>query len=186
MITVNVLIVYYSITGKTKIIAEAIYEGIKDSAKVKLKKLSEFNPTDFNNYDVIFTGAPCHDSDVAKSVKKLLNEIPENPQFKLAGFVTHSCYPLEKGGKYIELFEKWVGKCSKTFDSITKEKKLEFLGFFRCMGAASAPIENFINKEIITDEKEFQEFLIESRKHPDENDIKNAHSFALKIIKALN
>lgn len=51
------------------------------------------------------------------------------------------------------------------------------------MGAPSPAIENFIHTSIITDEKEFQEYVVEARKHPDELDIKNAQEFAEKIIK---
>jgi flavodoxin len=177
-----VLIVFYTQTGNTRKIAEALKEGIKDLFTIiDLVELKKFNAADFNKYELVFVGGPCHDADVAKPIKKLLEKIPNNPQFKLAGFITHACFPPEVGGKYVELFERWVGKSSKTFEKIAKEKQIDYLGFFRCMGAASKPIEKFIHRVIIKDKDEFQEFVVDLRTHPDETDIIKAKAFAYNI-----
>ncbi len=178
----KVLVTYNSQSGKTKMIAEAIYSSLKEEADAVLNELGETKVTDLVDYDIVFIGSPCHSADIVKPVREFLEKIPNQSKFKLAGFITHSCYPPEKGGIYEEMFEKWAGKSRKSFEKIAAEKKLDFIGFFRCMGAATAPIENFIKTEVISDEKEFEEFLLESRKHPDEKDLSNAKAFAQKII----
>jgi len=179
------LVLYYSQSGRTKTIAEAIYDVAKKECDAELKELKDFSADEFNNFDLVFVGSPCIGSDLAKPIKDLLDKIPENSQFKLAGFVTHSCYPPEKGGIYIEMFEKWVGKCNKTLGKVTSEKSVSYKGFFRCMGAPTPEIENFIHTQIISDEKEFKEYVEEARKHPDEQDIENAQKFAVKMIKEI-
>ena len=177
------LVLYYSLSGRTKTVAEAIYVVAEKESDAELSELKDFTGDQLDNYDLVFVGAPCHDSDIAKPIKLLLDKIPENPQFKLACFVTHSCSPPEKGDYFASLFETWVGKCSKTLDEVTTSKNINYVDYFRCMGAPSPAIENFIHTSIITDEKVFKEYVEDARKHPDELDIKNAQEFALKIIK---
>jgi len=177
------LVLYYSLSGRTKTVAEAIYAVAKKETDAELSELKDFTGDQLDNYDLVFVGAPCHDSDIAKPIKQLLENVPKNTQFKLACFVTHSCSPPEKSDYMAGLFEKWVGKCSKTLDKVTSSKGINYVGYFRCMGAPSPAIENFIHTSIITDEKVFKEYVEDARKHPDEQDIKNAQEFALKIIK---
>ncbi|MCE7743941.1 MAG: hypothetical protein GPJ52_02275 [Candidatus Heimdallarchaeota archaeon] len=177
------LVLYYSLSGRTKTVAEAIYVVAEKESDAELSELKDFTAEKLNKYDLVFIGSPCHDADIAKPIKLLLENIPENPKFKLACFVTHSCSPPEQGDRFAKLFDEWVGKCSKTLDEVTSSKSINYVGYFRCMGAPSPAIENFIHTSIITDEKEFQEYMEEGRKHPDEQDIKNAKEFAEKIIK---
>jgi flavodoxin I len=179
------LVLYYSLSGQTKKVAEAIYDVAKKESDAELKELKDFTADQLSNYDLAFIGSPCHDSDIAKPIKQLLEKIPENPQFKLACFVTHSCSPPEQGDYFAKLFDEWVGKFSKTLDEVTTSKKIDFRGYFRCQGAATPAIENFIHTTIITDEKKFNTYIEESRKHPDETDLKNAQEFTVKIIKEL-
>lgn len=177
------LVLYYSQSGRTKTVAEAIYAVAKKECDAELKELKDFSAVEFSNFDLVFVGSPCISSDLANPIKELLEKIPENPQFKLAGFVTHSCYPPEKGGIYEQMFEKWVGKCNKTFEKVTSDKNASYMGFFRCMGAPTPAIENFIHTQVIQDEKAFNEYVEDARKHPDELDVKNAQEFAVKMIK---
>ena len=61
------------------------------------------------DYDIVFIGSPCHHADIVKPVKKFLKKIPNQSKFKLAGFITHSCFPPEKGGIFVEMFATfWV------------------------------------------------------------------------------
>ncbi|MHA1122549.1 MAG: flavodoxin family protein [Candidatus Heimdallarchaeota archaeon] len=177
------LVLYYSLSGRTKTVAEAIYVVAEKKSDAELSELKDFTGDQLDNYDLVFVGSPCHDADIAKPIKQLLENIPEKPQFKLACFVTHSCSPPEQSDYMAGLFETWVGKCTKTLDEVTSSKGINYVGYFRCMGAPSPAIENFIHTSIVTDEKEFQEYVVEARKHPDKLDVKNAQEFAEKIIK---
>jgi flavodoxin len=182
-VKLKTLVLYYSLSGQTKKIAEAIFEIAKKECDAELRELKDFTADMLNNYDLAFIGSPCHDADIAKPIKLLLGNIQENPKFKLACFVTHSCSPPEMGDRFAKLFDEWVGKCSQTLDDVVSSKNIDFKGFFRCQGAATPAIENFIHTKILPDVEEFQQYITEARRHPDEQDIKNAQEFALKIIK---
>jgi len=185
-VQLKTLVLYYSLSGKTKKVAEAIFKVAEEETDAELSELKNFTAEKLNNYDLAFIGSPCHDSDIAKPIKQLLENIQESPKFKLACFVTHSCNPPEMGDRFARLFNEWVGKCSNTLDEVVSSKNIDFKGFFRCQGAATPAIENFIHTEILPDKEEFQKFVTESRKHPDKQDIKNAQEFALKIIKRIH
>jgi hypothetical protein len=81
-----------------------------------------------------------------------------------------------------DLFEQWAGRCTPSFENPCKNKNIEYLGTFHCQGKASAPIENFIHQQIITDEDEWNQYLPDLRTHPTETDLSNARKFAEEIL----
>ena len=177
----KILTLYYSETGQTEKIAKAIHSSIPEDHEKDIKKLAEISASELAEFDLVFIGTPCHSSDLAKKVIKFLNEVNPNPKFKLAGFLTHASYGADKEG-YEAVYEKWVGKCKTTFETISSEKKIDFLGFFGCMGAPSVPIEGFIKKHAIPSESEFEGYLAIARKKPDAEDIENAKKFAQAVL----
>lgn len=177
----KILVLYYSQTGQTEKIANAIFSSIPEGHEKTIEKLNDFDSTQLDSFDLVFLGSPCHSSDLAKNVRKFLEELNPNPKYKLAGFFTHGSYPPERDG-YEAVYERWVGKCSATFESASSEKEITFLGYYRCMGAPSPPIEEFIRKQAIPSEEEFQDYIKVARKKPDTEDIANAKKFALEII----
>ncbi len=178
----KILVTYFSKTGNTKKIAEAIHEITTQNNDSTLKNFKNLKVTELVDYDLVFLGSACHHSDLAPPVLKFIKKIPESPTFKLAGFVTHSTYPPEGSKRHAELFAQWAGKCEKTFDKLQSEKKIDYKGFFRCMGKPSKPIEIFIHAKIITGDEEWEEYKPEVKKHPDEIDIENAKKFAKEIL----
>lgn len=178
----RILTVYYSKTGQTEKIARAIYTTVAEKHDSSIEKIKDINVDSLADYDLVFIGGPCHSTNLAKPVKKFLNKMPQNPKFKLAGFFTHSCLPPESGEEDKLLFQKWVGRCAPTFEKIAIEKKIDFQGYFRCMGAASKGVEKFIHRKIITDKKKWAEYLPELRTRPNAADIENARKFALNIL----
>jgi flavodoxin len=179
----KILVIYYSITGNTEQIAKAIHEIALQNHESDLRKVSQVKLKDLNQYDVIFLGSACHDADLAKPVLRFLKKIPKSSNFNLAGFFTHSTTPPEGSESNRELHEKWAGKCHKTFENIKIEKNIDFKGYFRCQGSPSPPIAEFINNAIIPDNDEWNEYIKEAKKHPDETDIENARNFARDILK---
>ncbi|MBY8984736.1 MAG: hypothetical protein KGD65_06705 [Candidatus Lokiarchaeota archaeon] len=137
---------------------------------------------DFNEFDLIFLGAPCHDTDLAKPLIRILRKLPESPKFKIAGFFTHSTTPPEGNTKNKSLYDDWAGNCSKSFEKMKQEKNAEFLGFFRCQRAPSPGIETFIHQTIIKYEDEWQDYIKGTKNHPDQNDLENAKKFAAEIL----
>ena len=179
------LVAYFTQTGNTKLIAEAIHEVLSTQGEANIHPVRRVDIESLNEYDLIFVGAPCHDSDLAPPVKGFLEKLPDSPKFKLIGFFTHSTNVPDGTERNQELYDKWAGLCIPTFENACKDKNVELLGSFHCQGRASEPIEGFIRQQIITDDDEWAVYLPELRKHPDVNDIENAKKFALEILEQL-
>jgi len=179
------LVVYFSQTNNTKMIAEAIFEVLSDNGEAAIETVRRVDFDTLNKYNVLFVGTPCHDSDLAPPVKGFLERLSESPRFKLVGFFTHSTYLPDGSDRRKELYDQWAGRCIPTFENVCKERDIELLGLFHCMGKASPPIEYFIHQEIISDENEWNEYLPELRKHPTSQDIENARKFAKEMIDKL-
>ncbi|NVM37749.1 MAG: flavodoxin domain-containing protein [Candidatus Lokiarchaeota archaeon] len=179
----KILVTYYSQTGNTEQIAKVIHKIALKNHESELKKVSKVDVKDVIKYDVVFLGSACHDSDLAKPVLRFLKGIPKSPNFKLAGFFTHSTNPPEGSERNKKLYEKWAGKCHKTFEKFKLKKDIDFNGYFRCQGAPSPPIEKFIHETIFPDDDEWKEYIDEAKKHPNKTDIENAKNFATDILK---
>ena len=136
-----------------------------------------------SSYDLVFLGSACHDADLATPVKMFLEAIPRSPSFKMAGFVTHATTMPTGGERDRELYEQWAGKCAESLERTSQEKDLEVLGYFHCQGAPSQPIEAFIHSTIIPDEEEWNEYVTEARKHPNEEDMEQAREFARAMLR---
>ncbi len=179
----NILIAYFSQTGNTAKVARAIYEGtLSQGHEVHLKTIAEITPDSLNAYDLVFVGSACHDSDLAKPVKRVLEGIADSASFKLAGFATHAAYTPEGGEREREVYEEWASRCALTFDQTSREKQIEFLGYFHCQGAPSAPIEEFIHNTIVTDPDEWETYIEQVRKRPNKEDLQKANEFACQVL----
>lgn len=166
-------------------IAEAIYEVLSNHSEVNIDTIRRVDLESLHEYDLLFVGAPCHDSDLAPPVKGFLEKLPHSPKFKLAGFFTHSTYVPDENERKQKRYDTWAGRCIPTFESACENKNIEFLGYFHCQGKANPGIELFIRQEIITDDAEWSEYLPELRKHPDSNDIENGKKFAQEMLDKL-
>ena len=179
----QVLVVYYSETGNTAKVGAAIHEEASTLGhNAYLKALSDVSVDALNAYDLVFLGSACHDADLARPAKALLELIPDSPPFKLAGFVTHATYSPEGGDGEEQLHGTWAARCALTLRQACQEKGIEFLGYFGCMGAPSPPIEQFIHSQIVTDEEEWKKYLEEVRGHPDDDDLRRAAEFAAQVL----
>ncbi len=178
-LSMKALVAFFSQTGNTKLIADTIYEQLLTRIETDLNSVREVESRSLDEYDILFIGAPCHDSDLAQSVKGFLDKLPDSPRFKLVGFFTHATHMPDRGK---DLYDRWAGRCHLSFENTCREKNIEFLGYFHCQGRASPPIENFIHQEIITDEDEWNEYLPDLRTHPNAQDIESAKKFVLDLL----
>jgi flavodoxin len=181
----KILVTYFSQTGNTEEIANAIHEIASRNHESYLKVIKKVKIEELYDFDLVFIGSACHDTDLAKPVLRFLKKIPDSPNYAIAGFYTHSTFLPEGEEKKIKLSEEWSGNCSKTFEKLEKEKNVNFKGYFRCQGKPTPGIERFIHESIITDEEEWAVFIKELKKHPNETDIKKAEKFALDILSEL-
>ena len=179
----KILVIYYSETGNTAKIAGAIHRVASYRGHtVCLRPICDVTVDALSTYDVVFLGSACHDADLARPVKQLLEQIPYSPGFKLAGFVTHASYLPEGGEWEKQIHEKWAARCALTLRQACQKKGIDFLGYLGCMGAPSPPIEQFIHNTIVTDEDEWKRYLEEVRRHPDEEDLQQAGEFAEQVL----
>ena len=173
----KILVGYFSETGNTKRIAEAIGEEAKAAGhNVHIKAVGEIITSQLDEYAVVFLGSTCHSADVAAPLKNILEGIPEGSKLKLAGFVTHSTTMPEDGALQKEMYERWAGKCQATFETVSKARGIEFLGYFHCQGAPSPQIEDFIRNNV-PDVAQGDGYFEDVRKHPTPQDIEAAKVF---------
>jgi len=177
-----VLVVYYSETGNTRKVAGAIYEEVSTEHEAELKRVEEITVDSLDDYDLVFLGSACHSADLARPAKRILNAIPKSPRFKLAGFFTHATYTSGESQSQNALFNRWASKCVTSFQEVSKEKQINFKGYFNCQGAPSPPIQEFIRREIVKSPDEWEEYIKEVMKHPTSEDLKKAREFARKIL----
>jgi flavodoxin I len=182
-VQMKILVAYYTQTGNTNRIAEAIHDELKGLGHdVAIENIRRLKAEALAGYDALFLGSPCHSSDLAKPVKKLLEKMEPAPGAKLAGFVTHSAYTPEGSEEHREHYERWAGRCDDSFEAACKAKGLQWAGYFSCQGAPSKPIEIFIRLSVIKDAKEWPGYIAETRKHPDAEDEAKAKAFARRVI----
>ena len=182
----KILVLYYSETGNTAKVAGAIHGAFSSRGhEADLKALGDVTADVLADYDLVFLGSACHDADLARPAKALLEQMPDSPPFKLAGFVTHATYSPEGGDREEELHGTWAARCAVSLREACQQKGLEFLGYYGCMGAPSPPIEQFIHSQIVTDEEEWKGYVEEVRKHPDEEDLRRAAEFAAQVLAGL-
>ena len=170
----KILVAYYSETGNTEKIARAIYEEASEEHEARLERANRVAANDLSNYDLVFLGSPCHSTDLAAPVKTILDGIPHSPKFKLAGFFTHA---TSSGG-----FKRWASKCILSFEKTSKEKKIDFAGYYNCQGAPSPPVQEFIRREVITSADAWDEYFEEVRTHPTLEDVQKAKKFARELL----
>ena len=185
----KVLVAYYSETGNTEKIAKTIYEEASKKHEAYMKRIKDISVDTLNDYDLVFLGSACHSSDLAAPVKKILWTLPESSKFKLAGFFTHSTWTPEQceySPRAKALFDKWASKCIDSFKSVSKEKRIDFRGYYYCQGKPSLPIQVFIRTEIIRSSDEWEPYIQEAQKHPSQEDLEKASDFARKIISMSN
>ena len=119
----QVLIVYYSETGNTARVAAAIHEAAAALGhSAHLKALGDVTADALNAHDLVFFGSACHDADLARPVKRMLEQIPNSPPFSLAGFVTHATYTPEGGDREEDMHDTWAARCALTLRQASQEK----------------------------------------------------------------
>ena len=184
----KVLVTYYSETKNTEKVAKAIYDEVSKKYQTHLKKLAEITADALNNYDLVFLGSACHSTDLASPVKKLLAAIPKSPKFKLAGFFTHSAPTKEHSSKS---FETWASKCVFSLENTSKEKSIDFRGYYNCQGAPSPEIQEFISNKVFESADSalaraaWEQYIEEALKHPNYEDLRKAKEFAQQVLSTL-
>jgi flavodoxin len=73
---VKSLVVYYSLYGNTRRVAEAIAEALRAAGPVSATSLDQLNPADLAGADLVVMGSPTHIQNVPKDVRAALAALP--------------------------------------------------------------------------------------------------------------
>ncbi|MHA1562797.1 MAG: EFR1 family ferrodoxin [Promethearchaeota archaeon] len=155
---VNCLIVYYSLGGTTKRIADKISMGLESSGyKVDLCNLEDGLPPSLDNYDLLGIGTPAY---YFRPPFNITDYIKSLPKLKIPFFT-------------FILYGSIIGDSGNRIRRRLKKKGGRDVGFFKCNG-----MENFygyIKRGIMTYES-----------HPDAKDLAQAENFGKNINSNLN
>ncbi len=157
----NILVTYFSLTGNTKKVAEAIHSVLEGDKTIK--PIDEVQELD--DYTLVFIGFPVHSHSVPFKVVSLLKRIPEEK--KIAFFSTHGAIT----GSHLsqEALENAAVTASKA----------KILGTFSCRGRVSSKALEVLSKS--PEHTLWAEMAASAQTHPDEADLEDARTFARRI-----
>ena len=155
----KVLVAYYSDTGNTKKVAEAIYDAISESEK-EISLATE--AANLSEYDLIFCGFPVQSMGLPGTMEDFVKTLPEGK--KVAFFGTHGS--LRGGELAITAF----------YSALSLSKHLKVMGTFGCRGVVKQGIIDALLKKA-----EHRGWALEAQSavgHPDAADLEDAKAFA--------
>lgn len=170
----KVLITFFSQTGNTKKIAEAMAETLNEG-EVDIKPIENVDASKLKSYDVVFLGSGVYASRVDRSLLKLVKQAPTLPK-NVAYFCTHASLEL-----YQNPFKKITTLIEKTGAKI--------LGQFDCVGEnLGIPEEKQRQMLEKLPPKQKEKALKDKHKikgRPNQEDLKDAKEFILSLIETL-
>lgn len=130
----KVLIVYDSLFGNTKKVAEIVGQTFPSTDKVKMISVKEFNPEDLKSTKLLVVGSPTHGGRPSPETQKFFEKIPEDGlnNIKIATFDTRNS--PEDLNAFLKVLMKVLG-----FAAPRIEKTLHKKG-----GVKTVPPEGFI------------------------------------------
>lgn len=160
------LVTYYSLTGNTRQVAEAIYEVLPEPKTIKpLKEVQ-----DVNDFDLIFIGFPVHSHSLPFPVENFLKSLPSGK--KIALFMTHGSIPGTRLS--LEAMEQ----------ALVLSGKNKVLGTFSCRGKVSPQALEVLGKS--PEHELWTEMAVTAASHPDRHDLEDARTFARLILSEAN
>ncbi len=158
------LVTYFSKTGNTKYIADAIY--MKVSGDKTIKPVNELQEHEIEEYSLVFIGFPVHSHSIPFPVEGILKNIPPNK--KIALFSTHG-----------SLTGSRLSREALEYATVLA-LKAKVLGSFSCRGKVSLTAVDVLEKS--PEHKAWAEMSASASTHPDRNDLEDARSFARWIM----
>ncbi|MGB4705114.1 MAG: flavodoxin family protein [Candidatus Saccharicenans sp.] len=158
----KILVTYYSLTGNTRKVAEAIHQALPEPKE--LKPLSEV--AGVTDYALVFVGFPVHSHSVPAKVESFLKSLPAG--LKTALFMTHGSISGSRLSR--EAMEQALVLAGHT----------RILGTFSCRGKVSPQAMEILGRS--PEHELWAEMAVTARNHPDENDLEDARAFARWIL----
>ncbi len=111
----NAIVVYFSRTGNTKRLAQAI----ADTAKAPIFELSQAEPSKIATYDLLIFGTPVEGSHPAKEAQAYIEGLPTTTGKKAILFCTYRLFGNERTMKALE--KELSGKGYETILKVSKK-----------------------------------------------------------------
>jgi len=160
----KVLIVYHSISGNTKKVADAIYKEIR--ADKEMKTLDDIK--DLKGYDLSFIGFPIHAYGPSKEAREFLEKKVAGRDIAL--FITHSAPEDEPQ------VQTWLAACKMAASSAN------IVGFFHCRGQLAQNIKELMLKSDDPQLVAWAQRSAETLGQPDRGRLKKAARFAKDVM----
>jgi len=152
------LVTYFSRTGNTKKVAEAIFEALEGDKTIKpIEEVTSLEP-----YGLVFIGFPVQSHSVPYAVEVFLKAVP--PEKKIALFSTHGSLPGHRLSR--EAIEY----------AVILAAKAKVLGTFAVRGKLSLQALEVLSKS--PEHQEWVEMAASANGHPNEIDLAAAKVFA--------
>ena len=162
-VSMKVLVTYYSESGNTEKLANAVFEGIEQAEKeiMPIKEVSSAT-----GYDLILIGFPVQAHSVPGKVAAFVKGIPEGQ--KVAFFATHGS--LRGGELAVTAF----------YYALTLAKHAIVLGTYGCRGKVKQKIiDGLITK---AEHRTWAEEAQGAMEHPDQADLEDGKDWAQSMI----
>lgn len=155
------LVVYFSRTGNTRQVAEAIYESIEGVKEIKpLEKAASLDP-----FDLVFVGFPIHMHSVPFKAEEFLKTIPAGR--KMALFCTHGSLPGHRLSRQAIEYAAVLAARAK------------LLGTYSCRGKISVQAMDILSRS--PEHQEWVDMAASAGTHPDATDLAEARLFAQRM-----
>ena len=165
----KILVTFYSQTGNTVRVAEAIFEAVRGE-----KIILPMDQVDsLDGYDLIFIGFPVMQFGPPRILKKFLEE--RVAEKRVALFVTHAMFSNSSDPQQSEMLEKELERCRAACS------RSELAGFFHCQGELSEKIAGSMTSSGIPMLAEFASMRPGTICHPDSEELLMAGRFAAEL-----
>ncbi|NHJ85563.1 MAG: flavodoxin [Asgard group archaeon] len=161
----KILVTYYSRSGNTKKIAEAIYNVIKNQKEL----LAIEQVKEVEQYDLLFIGTPIEKHGPVKSVVEFIRDKITDQQ--IAIFFTHAA------AEHMEFVSMYRNKCIQLINNSNK-----LLGIFNCQGELSEEVADFMIQSENSQLQQFARMRQYTLNQPDAERLIKAQEFAKKIL----
>ncbi len=162
----KILITYWSQTGNTRKVAEAIFMSL--GGEKTIKPFDEVE--NFGGFDLVFIGFPVMQFGPPAPARKFI--AAHAPGRKIALFITHAMLSQGNDPHQQAALEKELEKCRAVC------LKSELVGFFHCQGELSEKLANELMASNIPMLMEFAGMRPLTIGHPDQGELEHAQTFA--------
>jgi flavodoxin len=166
----KILVAYWSLTGNTQKVAEAIFDALPGE-----KTLKTFDEVDtLEGIDITFIGFPVMQFGLPAAARKFVNGLPGG--LRIALFVTHATLNTSEELLKSVVLEKELEKCRAACSNV------ELLGLFHCQGELSEKTAGELMESNIPMLMEFAGMRAQTIGHPDPDELLQAGIFARAIV----